>query len=138
MSILKRHPWGIIYVICFVGSLVACFSVPPGFFWWSLLGAFATAVGALYSFIHRAPRKPFEKVYVHEDWDLAAADSDFPRLYIPAEVHGMGKRPRLQFRQGDYVFPVKIDGEGNIIIIRDNHSIGQFANLGVIVRESLW
>ena len=137
MSLLKRSPWGVVYLVCFVGSLVVCFSAPPGFFWWSVLGALATAVGAVYCFIYPTPKTPFEKVYVHEDWDFAAIDSDFPRLYISAETHGMGRQPRLSFRQGDFVFPYKVDGDGNIIIIRDNHSLGRFANLGVVIRDSL-
>jgi hypothetical protein len=137
MELLRRHTWGIAFLVCFFGSLVACFSAPSGYFWWSVIGSFGGAIGALYSFIHRPPRTPFQKVYVHEDWDFAAADHDFPRLYIPADVHGMGTQPQLTFRQGDFVFQYHVDGEGNIVIIRDNHSIGRFANLGVIIRECL-
>lgn len=137
MSALRNHPWGVAYLVCFVAGLIACFAAPPGFFWISIVAAFGGGVGTLQAFLYKPPRPPFKKVFVHEDWVFAALDADFPRLYISAETHGMGKKPELAFRQGDYVFPYDVDGQGNIVVVRNNHSIGRFANLGVVITESL-
>lgn len=101
----------------------------------AIIGAIGTILSSIQNFLYRAPLTPFQRVYLHQDWDFAAIDHDYPRLYIPAHIHGMGKTPHVEFRQGDQFFPVKIDADGNVVIIRNNQSFGIFPPLGVIIRE---
>ncbi len=135
MLFLKRNSWAIFYGVCFICAIIASFSVSSGYLWFALVADLGTAGASWYCFLHPTPLRPFKKVYVHEDWDFAALDSGCPRLYIPATTHKIGRNPEVSFRQGDFVFPVKKDADGNVIIIRDNHSLGRFVNLGVIIRE---
>lgn len=137
MKFLKRNIWAVFALVGSIATFVTCFSSTPGYFGFSLIAAYCSFMGALYSFAYPPPLPPFQKVYVHEDWIQSAGVHDFPRLYIPADVHGMGRTPHVSFRQGDHVFPVKRDGDGNLIIVRDNYTFGRYANLGVIIREAI-
>jgi hypothetical protein len=138
MKFIKRNFWGIIFFLCFIGGLVACFSTSGFYFTYSVVGSLGTGFAALNCFLHPPIPKPFEKIYIHEDWIFDPRQEKFPILVIPASRHGMGISPRLEFRQGDFVFPWVADAAGDITITRDNHSIGRFADLGVIVRHEIY
>jgi hypothetical protein len=134
---LESRDWwavfsGITCVLCIIGAFITESGLAR---WIQVLAAVQTGVSCIYGLVYRPPRTPFHKVYVHDDWHPAANDHDYPRLYIPADVHGMGRNPHVEFDQGDHVFPFDRDGEGNVIIYRDNYSIGPFANLGITIRE---
>ena len=105
-----------------------------GFFWPSVGASFATLIAAILIFRYPIEPQPFRRIYNHEDWNMGDG-TKFPTLTISADAHGMGKSPHLEFRQGDFVFPWRVASDGDIIITRDNHSIGRFADLGVIVRH---
>jgi len=138
MKFVKRHFWALILSICFIAGLVACFATTGVLFWFAIVGACGTGFAALYSFLHPPTPKPFERIYVHEDWFFDPKHERFPTLTIPATIHGMGVKPRLEFRQGDFVFPLNVDADGNITIIRNNHSLGRFKDMGVIIRHELY
>jgi hypothetical protein len=138
MKFVKRHFWGLILSACFIGGLIACFATTGDLFWFAIVGACGTGFAALYCFLHPPTPKPFERIYTHEDWVFDLKQESFPTLTIPASVHGMGIKPRLEFRQGDFVFPWTSDVSGNITITRDNHSIGRFKDMGVIIRHELY
>lgn len=135
MSFLYRNRWGFLFLAAFVGCVVACFSVPPAFFWWAILGSFGTALSGIYCFLYPPEPKPFVRHYVHEDWDFGD-QTEFPRLTIPMSVHGMGRTPHLEFQQGDFVFPWHVEPNGDIVVIRNNHSIGRFKDMEFIVRRT--
>jgi hypothetical protein len=138
MKFIKRYFWGFISSLCFIGSFIACFSTSGFYFTYAVVGSLGTGFAALYYFLHPPTPKPFEKIYHHEDWFYDTKQDKFPTLTIPVTEHGTGKKPRLEFRQGDFVFPLDIDSNGNITIIRDNDSIGRFNDLGVIIRNELY
>jgi hypothetical protein len=108
--------------VSFLGGVVASFSAPPSFFWWAFLGSLGAGVGAICLFIFPMTRKPFARVYKHEDWVIDARGVQFPVLIILDKDHGMGVRPDLAFRQGDYVFPWTADAKGNITVVCNNES----------------
>jgi hypothetical protein len=62
--------------------------------------------------------------------------TEFPRLIIPVKEHKMGKVPYLEFEQGDYVFPWRHEENGDIVVIRDNYSIGRFRDMEMTVRHA--
>lgn len=137
LSFINRNLWGCSFGIAFLCCLVACFSVPSPYFWWAMIGACGTGLSSLYCFVHKPPLKPFDKTYYDGDWEFAADDMLCPRLYIPSTEHGMGKTPDVEIRPKIFDFPPKIDSDGNIIIKRTNFSVGKFAPMRVIVRQSL-
>jgi hypothetical protein len=123
---------GIIFLVCLAGAILLE-SGPKR--WFAVMGALSTGISAIFLVAYRPPLTPFEKVYFHDDWHFAANDHDFPRLYIPATTHRMGRELHVEFRQGDQVFRIRIDGEGNVVIIRNNYGFGHYPPLGVIIRE---
>jgi hypothetical protein len=135
IKFMQRHFWGCLLFICFIGGLIACLPVPKKYIWCAVLSSFGTGISALILFRHPIAPKPFEKIYHHEDWIFDPKMAKFPILTIRAAEHGMGKKPRLEFRQGDFVFPWSVDADGNITITRDNDSIGRLKDLGVIIRH---
>lgn len=138
MKFIKRHFLGLIFFVCFISGLVACFATAGVWFWFSVIGACGTGFAALNCFLHPPTPKPFERIYTHVHWTFDPKQERFPTLVIPASVHGMGIRPRLEFRQGDLVFPLVVDADGNITIIRNNHSLGRLKDMGVIIRQELY
>lgn len=91
-------------------------------------------LGMVYTLISIVGDLPYRRTYKHEHWIFDAQGVAFPYLIILAKEHKKGAGAELEFRQGDLVFPWTRDDQGNITITRDNHSIGQFANLRVIIR----
>ena len=124
---------GIFIPIGVYGCLVTSFSCPPWFIPWALLGSCGTGLSSAYCFIH--PNEiPFIKTYSHEAWDFGDG-SEFPILRISKNKHGKGKTPYVEFAQGNFTFPIKIDKNGDVSIIRDNHSIGRFKDIEIIIRK---
>ena len=112
----SRDIWAVMCGIIFLVCLVGAFFLESGSKRWiAVFGALSTGISAILLVLYRPPLTPFEKVFFHDDWIFAADDHDFPRLYIPATTHGMGREPYVEFRRGDQVFSVRIDGEGNVI-----------------------
>lgn len=138
MKFVKKHSWEFALSICFISGVIACFGTTGIWFWFAILGSMGTGIAALYCFLHPANSKPFEKIYQHEEWQFDPNHEKFPILTISAKEHGMGIKPRLEFRQSDWVFPWQCDDNGNITIIRNNNSIGRFDDLGVIIRANLY
>jgi hypothetical protein len=52
ISFMKRNLWGCLFIIAFIGCLVACFSVPEKFFWWAVVGSFGTFLSGAYCFAY--------------------------------------------------------------------------------------
>lgn len=135
-SFIKRNLWGFLLIPCFVAALALSFSATTAFLiWMGILASCGTGVAAIICFVHPFEPRPFIHVYSHESWHFGEG-TEFPTLTIPVSTHKMGSTPHLEFRQGDFVFPWRVK-DGSIVVIRNNHSIGCFNDLGVIIRRKV-
>jgi len=135
-SFIKRNLWGLLLILCFVSAILAAFSTYGTVFFWPSVGAsFATLIAAIVLFRHPFEPEPFRQVYTYGDWDMGDGMT-FPTLTIPADTHGMGSTPHLEFTQGSFIFPWEPPRpDGTIVIVRNNYSVGRFDDLGVVVRH---
>lgn len=135
MSFIKRNLWGLLLLVCFGFAVCAAFSTyETKFFWPSVIASLATLIAAIIAFLQPIEPRPFKNVYTHNDWNMGDG-TQFPTLTIAASDHGMGLTPHLEFRQGDFVFPWHTEPNGDIVVVRDNHSIGRFKDLGITIRH---
>jgi hypothetical protein len=130
----KRNFWGFLFLIPSIGCAVASFSTPPPFLVWAIIGSLGTFLSSIYCFIYPSD-KPFSKIYTHENWDFGDG-STFPVLRIQKSEHRKGSRPDVEFKQGDSVFPYHVENGGDIVIVRDNNSIGRFKDISIIIRKN--